>query len=214
MYINQMIEGKLPRSGFVHSKSICINLTKTDSWTSGKQAQVLSGFKFLGFLPIISIYHQFDKISFRLRKDNHRKAYSHNGNRKIKQRYWYEELLVSRSTLWLGLGIAIDLAGLGNCNRLCCHDNCWHLFFPTKRKKGVNYLVACRIHYNALIDMLDKRRATPLALGKRWGCIIIWMVTSYLQYCQSWGILNKSIVWKLECWPPYMVFVSILRGMD
>jgi len=33
-----------------------------------------------GFLPIISIYHQFDQISFRLRKDNHRKAYSHNGN--------------------------------------------------------------------------------------------------------------------------------------
>ena len=132
----------------------------------------------------------FDQISFRLRKDNHRKSYSHNGNRYVKQRYWYEELLVPRSTLWLGLGIAIDLAGLDNCNRLYCHDNCWHLYFPPKWKKGFIYLLACRIHYFAFSDMLDKRRTNPLALGKRYGRIIIWMTTLYLQKCQSWGILN------------------------
>jgi hypothetical protein len=50
---------------------------------------------------------------------------------------------------------------------LYCHDNCWHLYFPPKRKKGFIYLLAYRIHYYALSDMLDKRRTTPLALGKR-----------------------------------------------
>jgi hypothetical protein len=39
--------------------------------------------------------------------------------------------------------------------------------FPSKRKKGFIYLLACRIHYYALSDLLDKRRTTPLALGKR-----------------------------------------------